>query len=990
MATFKARARAVDMLGRQQIAGIPTAINELFKNAHDAYAKNVIGDYFPSARLLVIRDDGIGMSQDEFRDKWLVVGTESKVGGVTNPPPGAPRRSVLGEKGIGRLAVAAVGPQVLVLTRAQDDNTMTLALVNWTLFEATGIDLDEVEIPIVSIPIQEVPAKAAIRSLVQDLRANVERLGSRLEDSIRRRVLSESDLLLELDPQIFSEQFVGPTMRQQSGTQFWIAPTDEMLAHDISGDPNDDQVPPPLLKMLVGFSDTMVPGNPPPPMIARFYEHKSRDFAVDVIGESEFFTPEDFYIADHTISGKFNEFGEFLGTVSVYGSDPVSHRVAWPALRGQRAACGPFSLDLAYVQGAKSASRLSPEDFNRTTEKLKRVGGLYVYRDRVRILPYGNHDFDWLEVERQRSKSASDYFWSYRRMFGVVGIDSSANSRLQEKAGREGFRANAAYRDFRDILQNFLVQTARDFFRENSLDETWRITRQELTREANARKRHDASSKQRKSSFRKELADAGVMINTGAPERDVERIIAKLEDELAEATSQADPSRAAQQVVAAEGHAEHSITELRTKYRLSRPRGVALPTGTLQDLEAYQREYEILEVNLFRNSLVEIERRSGAAARQLGSALDRRRRLEAGMEQVFGEAASILNRAERAVQAALNSLADSVSQDLREARHSVEREVRETRMTLGRVRTDQLNDQAITDTRQRLSESLRQIAEEKSLSLRNLEDRLNLIAGNSNSLSDGDIVDVIASMEQEVAALRDRADQDLELAQLGLALQVINHEFSASIRSVRTNLRRLQSWANANKSLRPVYTDLRASFEHLDAYLRLFTPLNRRLYRRGTAVKGSQIEQFLTELFQERIGKEGITLEVTSEFRDAQVQAYPSTLYPVFVNLVDNAMYWLTTRSYPRIVRLDNTGSAWVVCDNGPGIATKDRERVFELGFSRKPSGRGMGLNISRDVLRKEGWSLEIADSPLGGACFSLQEPKTTDESAGSGDEEQA
>ncbi len=35
---FKASARALDMLGRQQIAGRPTAISELSKNAHDAYA----------------------------------------------------------------------------------------------------------------------------------------------------------------------------------------------------------------------------------------------------------------------------------------------------------------------------------------------------------------------------------------------------------------------------------------------------------------------------------------------------------------------------------------------------------------------------------------------------------------------------------------------------------------------------------------------------------------------------------------------------------------------------------------------------------------------------------------------------------------------------------------------------------------------------------------------------------------------------------------
>ena len=34
------------MLGRQQIAGVPTAIAELFKNAHDAYADRVEADYF--------------------------------------------------------------------------------------------------------------------------------------------------------------------------------------------------------------------------------------------------------------------------------------------------------------------------------------------------------------------------------------------------------------------------------------------------------------------------------------------------------------------------------------------------------------------------------------------------------------------------------------------------------------------------------------------------------------------------------------------------------------------------------------------------------------------------------------------------------------------------------------------------------------------------------------------------------------------------------
>ncbi len=46
MARIQTRARAVDMLGRQQIAGVANALVELFKNAHDAYAENIAVDYF--------------------------------------------------------------------------------------------------------------------------------------------------------------------------------------------------------------------------------------------------------------------------------------------------------------------------------------------------------------------------------------------------------------------------------------------------------------------------------------------------------------------------------------------------------------------------------------------------------------------------------------------------------------------------------------------------------------------------------------------------------------------------------------------------------------------------------------------------------------------------------------------------------------------------------------------------------------------------------
>ena len=147
MAKFKTRARTIDMLGRQQIAGIPTAISELFKNAHDAYAKHVEVDYFRSNGIIVLRDDGLGMTLEDFETRWLTLGTESKLGSKAGmvPPPTDPDqipRPILGEKGIGRLAIASIGSQVLIMTRAKRGDKLhdlVVAYIHWGIFECPGI-----------------------------------------------------------------------------------------------------------------------------------------------------------------------------------------------------------------------------------------------------------------------------------------------------------------------------------------------------------------------------------------------------------------------------------------------------------------------------------------------------------------------------------------------------------------------------------------------------------------------------------------------------------------------------------------------------------------------------------------------------------------------------------------------------------------------------------------------------------------------------------
>ena len=160
MAQFRAKARAVDLLGKGQIADLPTAISELWKNGYDAYGDSLDAHLFmpgymgQTEPIFVLSDDGRGMNRTDVLDKWFVLGTDSKSrrsddvkGEATlNKDP----RVKMGEKGIGRLAVAYLGPQMLMLSKKQN-NPVEAVFFDWRTLENYDLFLEDVNIPIKSV-----------------------------------------------------------------------------------------------------------------------------------------------------------------------------------------------------------------------------------------------------------------------------------------------------------------------------------------------------------------------------------------------------------------------------------------------------------------------------------------------------------------------------------------------------------------------------------------------------------------------------------------------------------------------------------------------------------------------------------------------------------------------------------------------------------------------------------------------------------------------
>ena len=190
MANFRAKARAVELLGKGQIADLPTAITELWKNGYDAYAKNLecklfLETYKDNDRpIFVLSDDGFGMSEKDILNKWFVLGTDSKARGEQIESHfGLDRRIPMGEKGIGRLSVSYLGAQMLMLTK-KTNQTANALLIDWRVLDNYDFFLEDLNIPL----FQFNSAKAFIQGF--------EEAQSELLGNFNKRKMARADILL--------------------------------------------------------------------------------------------------------------------------------------------------------------------------------------------------------------------------------------------------------------------------------------------------------------------------------------------------------------------------------------------------------------------------------------------------------------------------------------------------------------------------------------------------------------------------------------------------------------------------------------------------------------------------------------------------------------------------------------------------------------------------------------------------------------------------
>lgn len=123
------------------------------------------------------------------------------------------------------------------------------------------------------------------------------------------------------------------------------------------------------------------------------------------------------------------------------------------------------------------------------------------------------------------------------------------------------------------------------------------------------------------------------------------------------------------------------------------------------------------------------------------------------------------------------------------------------------------------------------------------------------------------------------------------------------------------------------------------------------------------------------IDKQGVVFSVSFTPAEIVLDADEELLSQVLLNLIKNAMQSLEEMEHG-CIRLDisqsHTETSLVVTDNGPGIPQEILEDIFVPFFTTKSSGSGIGLSLSRQIIRMHGGDLRVSSHPYTATRFTI------------------
>jgi signal transduction histidine kinase len=393
---FSVDASHVYRLGIELVSKQETAVAELIKNAYDADATKVkltFSNSLSKGGELLVVDNGEGMSREKLINGFMRISTQEK---VDSPVSTVFRRQRAGRKGIGRFAAQRLGTKLLITTQQEAEDFSLEVEIDWNTF-AGGKDLNLISNQICRRAKQ--PQKGTILKII-NLRdawseAQIQRTFRFVSELLQPFPLSESiDGAADFDPGFLVEF----SKRQGEQLQLVASAEQSILAHALA-----------MISVEVDAAGTPVLN-----LVSEKYEINIRDRKI---------------VFDPRVRSKTGL------TIDKY-----------PLIAGIRFNAHYFIAD-ELPPGTRSLAR----------DVLNRQGGIRVYRNGFRVLPYGEQFDDWLGLQRSSALRQLLPPHHNTNFLGFVEIIDVGGDRFEETASREGLIENDAFLQLQDFVYRALM-----------------------------------------------------------------------------------------------------------------------------------------------------------------------------------------------------------------------------------------------------------------------------------------------------------------------------------------------------------------------------------------------------------------------------------------------------------------------------------------------------------------------------------------------------
>ena len=394
---FSVDAGVINRLGTELVGKKETAVSELVKNAYDADAvtvKLIFENSDNEGGTLRIQDDGTGMSRDELVNGFMKISSTDK---VHNPISPKYKRNRAGRKGIGRFAVQRLGEKLTIITKKENsDHTIKLS-IDWVKYQGDK-DLQTISNKVEVIDNKDFEGTTLIIEGLKDswTKASIERIYRYVSALIQPFPLSKKRIKEE---EKRSETTLDPGFK----AKLFKKEGEELITIA------DEQ------SMILDYAVAVFEGY------------------VDSEGNS--------YVS---IESKKLEISEII-QLGAIKNKPISKYKKLSNVNF-KAYYFLYLSEFIPTQQRKKINDLAQHS-----------GGIRLYRNGFRVLPYGEFGDDWLKLDQsEKSRSLLPRHGS-TNFFGFVEVFDWDGDEFEETSSREGLLETSSFYELRDFVYRGLT-----------------------------------------------------------------------------------------------------------------------------------------------------------------------------------------------------------------------------------------------------------------------------------------------------------------------------------------------------------------------------------------------------------------------------------------------------------------------------------------------------------------------------------------------------